>query len=189
LKWTSQIAEGLAYIHRKGIVQGDAGCHNILLKHDEVKLCDFGGSSIHGEPAKAGYECRSQRWDSTFENPSIPNELFALGSTIYEIWTTTRPYQNEPDDMVEQNYKCLRFPDLGSLPVAETIHKCWHGTYTSADEVIMDLKSLEIELKETHKYTNVNYAAILAAFVSVMLAAILAAWLPPRFTVTTFLHS
>lgn len=42
LKWSCQVVEGLAYLHQKGIVQGDVGCHNGLLKSGEIKLCDFG---------------------------------------------------------------------------------------------------------------------------------------------------
>ncbi|KAF2245204.1 kinase-like protein [Trematosphaeria pertusa] len=146
LKWSCQVAEGIAYLHQKSIVQGDIGCHNILLKGDEVKICDFGGASIDGRPATAGYECRSQRCDGSCENPSIKSELFALGSTMYEIWTASRPYQNEPDDIVEENYKCRCFPDVGTLPVADIIEKCWHGTYNSADEVVADLTLLQTEL-------------------------------------------
>ena len=156
LKWSCQVAEGLAYLHQKGIVQGDVGCHNTLLKHDEIKLCDFGGSSIDGKPTVAGYECRSQRWDDAHENPSIQSELFALGSTMYEIWTTTRPYHDEPEETVEQNYKRQCFPDVRTLPVAEIIEKSWHGTYSSADEVFADLKSLQTEPMKTHKPPSVN---------------------------------
>jgi serine/threonine protein kinase len=85
MKWTCQTAEAVAYIHRKGVVHRDIGCHNILLNDEDVKLCDFGGSSIDGKPAQVGYECRSQRWDKNMENPSIKSELFALGSTFYEV--------------------------------------------------------------------------------------------------------
>ncbi|KAF2176312.1 kinase-like protein [Zopfia rhizophila CBS 207.26] len=186
LKWSCQVVEGVAYLHQKGIVQGDIGCHNTLLKCDETKLCDFGGSSIDGKPATAGYECRSQRWDDAHENPSIQSELFALGSTIYEIWTTTRPYQDEPDHIVEQNYKSQCFPDVGTLPVAKIIKKCWHGTYSSANEVVADLKLLQTESTKTHKYTNTNNRPILVAFATIITAIILAAWLRPSLIVTTF---
>jgi serine/threonine protein kinase len=193
LKWSCQVAEGVAYLHQKGVVQGDVGCHNALLGDlDDIKLCDFGGSSIYGKPATAGYEFRSQRWDDTHENPSLQSELFALGSTIYEIWTTTRPYQDEPDDMVEQKYKAQCFPDVGTLPVAQIITNCWHGTYSSADEVVADLKSLQtkstktesaklesakLQLTKTDSYANADSQTIVAAFARIVTAVIFSAWL------------
>lgn len=143
LKWPRQVAEGIAYLHTKGVVRGDVGCHKTLLKDGELKMCDFGGSSVDGKPATVGYECRSQRWDDAHENPSISSELFALGSTIYEIWTAARPYEDEPDELVEENYKHQCFPDLDTLPVAEIVRKCWHGTFSSADEVVADLTLLQ----------------------------------------------
>ncbi|KAF2241447.1 kinase-like protein [Trematosphaeria pertusa] len=155
LKWSCQVAEGIAYLHQKGVIQGDIGCHNALLKGNEIKICDFGGSSIDGEPARAGYECRSQRWDDD-ENPSIASELFALGSTIYEIWTTTRPYEDEPDDTVEDNYKHQCFPDVEALPVAKIIKKCWHGSYTSADEVVADLILLQTKPTNARAYSDAD---------------------------------
>ncbi|KAF2241827.1 kinase-like protein [Trematosphaeria pertusa] len=139
LKWSYQLAEGIAYLHQKGVIQGDIGCHNILLKGDDIKVCDFSGASVDGKPHGVRYEKRSQRWGDAEENPSIANELFALGSTIFELWTTTRPYENETDNIVEDNYKHHRFPDVENLPVAKVIRKCWHGTYSSADEVVADL--------------------------------------------------
>ncbi|KAF2459211.1 kinase-like domain-containing protein [Lineolata rhizophorae] len=100
LKWSRQIAEGIAYVHRKGVIQGDIGCHNALLDGDDIKLCDFAGSSVDGKPPLAGYELRSQRWEENDQGISdalITSEIFALGSTIYEIWTTNRPYHDKPD--------------------------------------------------------------------------------------------
>lgn len=90
---------------------------------------------------------------------------------MYEIWTASRPYQNEPDDIVEENYKCRCFPDVGTLPVADIIEKCWHGTYNSADEVVADLTLLQTEL---------------AALVSIITTMILAAWFQLTSIVTSF---
>jgi len=105
LRWSIQTAEALAYIHTKNVLQGDIGCHNLLLDNDDnVKLCDFAGSSIDGSKPYVGY-CKGFRRPT--EDPdkiSIGDELFALGSTIYEIWTTRRPYQEEVDDTVDEHF-------------------------------------------------------------------------------------
>ncbi|EGE04819.1 serine/threonine protein kinase [Trichophyton equinum CBS 127.97] len=49
LKWSAQAAEGMQYFHAKGVLQVDIGLHNLLVDWDDnVKYCDFSGSSIDG---------------------------------------------------------------------------------------------------------------------------------------------
>ncbi|EXJ69282.1 uncharacterized protein A1O5_07318, partial [Cladophialophora psammophila CBS 110553] len=53
-RWSIQAAEGSAYMQEKGVIQYDIRCHKLLLdKHDNVKFCDFGGSSIDGSVPRA----------------------------------------------------------------------------------------------------------------------------------------
>ena len=147
LKWSVQAAEAIAYIHSRGIVQGDVGCYNFLLDNaGSLKLCDFGGSSIDGSGLKVGYATRSRlhrmNWEDE-ETPSLPAELFALGSTLYEIWTTRRPYEYLSNEEVETRYKDQQFPYLGDLLVGDVIRRCWLGKYTTATAVEADLKKLQ----------------------------------------------
>lgn len=155
LKWSIQATEAIAYIHTKEVVQGDIGCYNFLLDDDEnLKLCDFGGSSIDGCDLKVGYGVRSQLWRENWkydDSPSIPSELFALGSTIHEIWTTKQPYHDLSHEEVESRYKSQNFPDLGDLPVAEPIRRCWFQKYLTANEVVRHLQ--ELAAKNTPKTT------------------------------------
>ncbi|CAG8111185.1 unnamed protein product [Penicillium salamii] len=45
LQWALETAEGLAYIHSKGIIHADIGCHNIIVdKTKHAKFIDFAGS-------------------------------------------------------------------------------------------------------------------------------------------------
>ncbi|KZF26569.1 kinase-like protein [Xylona heveae TC161] len=151
LKWSCQAAEGMAYIHHKGVIQGDFGGHNMLFdEHEDLKITDFGGSSIDGSRQLVSYETRSQRWNALEETPSIQNELFALGSAIYEIWTTVRPYHDLADAEVETNYKIQCFPkDVADLPVGNIVLRCWLGKYDTADQVLADLKKLPSTEAET----------------------------------------
>ncbi|KAF3896790.1 Serine/threonine protein kinase [Trichophyton interdigitale] len=49
LKWSAQAAQGMQYFHAKGVLQVDIGLHNLLVDWDDnVKYCDFSGSSIDG---------------------------------------------------------------------------------------------------------------------------------------------
>ena len=136
------------------MLQGDIGCHNLLLDNDDnVKLCDFAGSSIDGSKPYVGYGKGFKRPTADPDKINIDDELFALGSTIYEIWTTRRPYQEEPDDAVDEHFRNQQFPeDLMNLPPASIVTKCWRGHYTSAAEIIANLKLLH----KDHRVNNLQ---------------------------------
>jgi len=56
MRWISQLADILKYIHSKGIIYSDISYYNILLdKHLNTKLIDFTGSSIDKSPLLALY--------------------------------------------------------------------------------------------------------------------------------------
>ena len=49
IKWSVQAAKGLTYLKEKGVLQEDISSGNLLLdEHDNIKYCDFAGSSIDG---------------------------------------------------------------------------------------------------------------------------------------------
>lgn len=84
-------------------------------------------------------------------------ELFALGSTIYEIWTTRKPYQNDSlrdhdhYEAVLDNFRNQRFPNITGVLSANIIKQCWLDHYTSATEVVIDLEALQ---KDTQAYSE-----------------------------------
>ena len=144
LKWSLQTAEGQAYIHSKGVLQADISGGNLLLdKNNDLVLCDFAGSSIDGSKSTVAHGTRFERpykdWDMP---PTVAEELFALGSMIYEIWTTRQPYEDEEESMVEENFKDGRFPEVGYLRAGNIITACWNGSYDTASQVVEDLEQL-----------------------------------------------
>lgn len=156
LRWSIQTAEGLAYIHTKGVLQGDIGCHNILLDNeDNVKLCDFGGSSIDGSISGVMSGKGFRRSNADPDVVDMADELFALGSTIYEIWTTRKPYHDEDGKTVQEYFKNQTFPaDVEKLPPTSVIVQCWREQYTSASEVVVDLKLLLNDSMDAYIYRN-----------------------------------
>lgn len=144
LKWSLQTAEGQAYLHSRGVLQADISGGNLLLnKNNDIVLCDFAGSSIDGCHSTVSHGTRFERpyrnWDLP---PTIADELFALGSMIYEIWTTTQPYEDEEETVVTQNFREGRFPHVGHLRVGSIILGCWRGSYDMASQVVEDLEQL-----------------------------------------------
>ena len=53
LQWILHIAEGLQYMHGKGIMHSDIALRNVLLDRDlNAKLIDFSGSSVEAETSR-----------------------------------------------------------------------------------------------------------------------------------------
>jgi serine/threonine protein kinase len=140
--WSIQITESVAFAHSKGVLHADLGCHNVLLdSKNDAKLCDFAGSSIDGEDAKISYKARHQMYtEDENDGVNIHTEIFALGCTLYELWTTREPYADLDEKRVRDHYLQGCFPDVEGLPGGPVISKCWNGNFTTAQAVLDDLK-------------------------------------------------
>jgi serine/threonine protein kinase len=139
-RWAKQLASSVAFLHSKRIFHGNISCNNIFLDDKlDSKLGDFAGSSIDGEPALIGYE-------TTHELPnqpaaSVDSELFALGSTLYEIMTGSIPYAGLSDSSIRAAYQKNDFPDINHLEaLRDIITSCWQRQYQSADEILVDIQ-------------------------------------------------
>lgn len=57
LQWALETADGLTYIHSKGIIHADIGCHNVIVDSaSHIKFIDVAGSGIDGEAPFVCYE-------------------------------------------------------------------------------------------------------------------------------------
>lgn len=146
LKWANQITEGLAHLHEKGVLQVDMGCHNILLDSKQnLKLCDFAGSSIDGEVETVVPSCRSQDPTASCDHPyTVRHELFALGSALYEVSTTLQPFADKTPREVQKLFASEVFPAVDELFLGDVIQRCWDRQYLDAREVEMALKRITV---------------------------------------------
>ncbi|KIH86372.1 hypothetical protein SPBR_08900 [Sporothrix brasiliensis 5110] len=145
VQWCRQVTGAVAYIHSKGVIQGDLGNRNVLLRRDRsVCLCDFAGSGIDGE--------RPEVWaQSGFRHPkdemqgTVAGELHALGSTLYEIVTSRIPHWKEEkayeaeygfDGKADELMREGKHPDTTGLPLGAVIAGCWAGEFTTAQAVL-----------------------------------------------------
>ncbi|KAK4111666.1 kinase-like protein [Canariomyces notabilis] len=85
--------------------------------------------------------CLPRSWDDA---STVRTDLFALGSTIYEIMTGEQPYNDLPDDEVETRYSRLMFPDVQAVRCGQVINACWRGEIKTAKEA-MELIQYEME--------------------------------------------
>lgn len=104
IRWASQIAQAFQHVHSYNVRQVDIGPHNILLdQHNNAQLSDFAGSSIDGsEPLVAPGEHFEHLGIPT---PSVQSEIFALGSTFFEIETTREPYHDRTKREVQRLFQ------------------------------------------------------------------------------------
>lgn len=159
LSWAEQLAASVRFIHTKGILHGDISCNNAFLDESlKLKLGDFAGSSIDDEPPLVCYDISHEHPDLT--DISIKSELFALGSSLYEIMTGSKPYQGFSASSIRNAYRANTFPDLRRLEaLGNVITGCWNREYHSSDAVLAAIRSEGTELlnkidKMFHIITN-----------------------------------
>jgi serine/threonine protein kinase len=135
LRWCIQAAEGVALLHASGIVHADIKPQNMLLDDKmSIRIIDMSGSSIDGLPPLCLESTRfflPRPMDADMPC-SITTDLFALGSSLYQIMQRVQPYAELEADKVELNYKRHIFPDVANLPCGSIISKCWQSQRTSS---------------------------------------------------------
>jgi serine/threonine protein kinase len=153
LKWCSQAAEAIQYIHQKGVIHSDLRPENYLLHTDstnklDLLLCDFGGST-------SGTIDGGHLPDSGFFNPCKPwvsteaTDIFSLGSVFYTIMTGHWPYKSPGPfnsmeemraykDMVDKLFALSKYPSVDDLIGGAVIQGCWTERYTEVGVLIQD---------------------------------------------------
>ncbi|EHY60289.1 hypothetical protein HRR83_000052 [Exophiala dermatitidis] len=166
IKWGAQMIEALAVIHAKGVIHSDLKLEQYLLDNDmNARLSDFNAASCPGRPA-LGYEKATHFLPRPpEEDNTVRTDLFALGSTLYELAYGNFPYHElYPDEallfsssdskllafyhqrqgadaQVERAYEQGLFPDVSGSFCQNTILGCWNGNFASAQEALLAYKS------------------------------------------------
>lgn len=141
LMWAHEAAEALHLLHYNGIVHCDVKPRNFLLDANlNLKIIDFSGSSIDGSKPSSGEGTRFYLPRDWRDPPTIVTDLFALGSTIYEIFTGASPYEDLASDEVERLYREKEFPDVSGIPCGEIIKQCWLCQVESAWQVLVSIE-------------------------------------------------
>jgi len=160
LKWSAQAAEGMQYFHSKGVYQVDIGLQNILLDWDEnLKYCDFSGSSLDGQKPSFGGSPHAQYPFITADSPSVQPELFSLGSAIYEISTTYKAYAGKHERKIQNLFAKGEYPETGHLLLGRTISHCWSGQYGHARHVASEIRN--IQRQTLHGDLNLSLHALI----------------------------
>src|SRR5450432_1780361 len=105
-RWAKETVEGLQLLHSTNVIHCDLDPKNLLLDADlGLKIADFSGSSLEGSKASACVGTRFLQPEFNWRKPpTIQQDLFSLGSTIYSIMTGHAPFEELQSNEVQQLY-------------------------------------------------------------------------------------
>ena len=134
-RWAEQAAEALAYCHANGVLHGDLNCSNLFLAQSlDLKLGDFATAAMD-EPTPTLYSSAYRLPNA--ETTSIQTEIFAFGSTLFEMATGSAPFEHLTDSEIEGRYRQRRYPQPPhGAALEEIILKCWRLEFDTMDEVL-----------------------------------------------------
>lgn len=89
------------------------------------------GSEAIGAENASHFMPRDHAHDNTVES-----DLFALGSTLYELITGKEPYEGRSSESIENLFKEGVFPSVDELPLGDLIMGCWIRKFRSAKEML-----------------------------------------------------
>ncbi|HJT86555.1 MAG TPA: protein kinase [Bryobacteraceae bacterium] len=163
----TQVAEGLAYAHSKGVIHRDVKPENImLLPDDNVKIMDFGialapnrstaftqTGGIIGTPS---YFAPEQLQGS---KAGEQTDIFSFGDVYYELLTGVHPFERYKDDWRSLQIAILSYdpepvgelvpgcPEALETLVHRTLAKEPEFRYRTFEEVHLDSEAILVDLK------------------------------------------
>ena len=157
LDYAAQVAEGLGYAHKHGVVHRDVKPANIMIVRDGlVKITDFGIARMRSAEVRTqtGVVLGSPRYMSpeqvTGKRAEPCSDIFSLGVILYELATGKSPFTGE--DVSSIMFQILNFvpappstlspeaPEMLDFIVAKALAKAPAERYGDAREMARDLR-------------------------------------------------
>ncbi|MCP4287860.1 MAG: serine/threonine-protein kinase PknK, partial [Gammaproteobacteria bacterium] len=149
-----QTLQGLAYLHRQGVLHRDLKPENVLVVEEQVRLLDFGLATEQGEKSEtsSGGSIAYLSPELWAQEPASPaSDLYAVGVMAFELLAGVHPFA--PLDQWFVDRILDEEPDWASLPVeaelinviAKLLTKEPDARYQRADEVMTDLNAAQGE--------------------------------------------
>lgn len=140
-RWALQAAQALAMLHAHNVIHADLKGANLLLDRAlNLYIISFKGCSLLGKPPylleSGGFFLPAERRRGGEMWCDETTDLFALGSTIFQIATGKRPYEGLEEEDVERRFAEGTFPGLERVLFGGVIRKCWDCEFESAEAVL-----------------------------------------------------
>lgn len=143
--WAYQMIESITYVHSKRVRHADIRLDQWLLDRTfNVRISDFNASGfdpqpdfgLKGKPAlglerPSHYLPRDPGSDST-----VQSDLFALGSSLYELIAGQSPYEELDDESIGLLFEKECFPSTERLLLGTIITSCWKREFLSAEDML-----------------------------------------------------
>lgn len=125
--WIKAMAEGLMLLHSAAIIHCDLSPHITLLDGQlELKIADFGCCLINQSTILGGTKALiCSAWGSWRTSARCEDDIFALGSCIYEVLTGAPPYEDNYTAQAEISVGVQQLPEFAALDFRDIVRDCW----------------------------------------------------------------
>ncbi|NWY75074.1 CSF1R factor, partial [Erithacus rubecula] len=174
LQFSSQVAQGMAFLASKNCIHRDLAARNVLISDGRVaKICDFGlardimNDSNYVVKGNARLPVKWMAPESIFDCIyTVQSDVWSYGILLWEIFSLGKsPYpgmvvNSKFYSMVKQGYQMAR-PDFAPLEMYRIMQACWSLEPTQRptfDQIVCFIQK-ELEVHKEQDYTNLPSGA------------------------------
>ncbi|KFQ45240.1 Macrophage colony-stimulating factor 1 receptor, partial [Nestor notabilis] len=174
LQFSSQVAQGMAFLASKNCIHRDLAARNVLISDGRVaKICDFGlardimNDSNYVVKGNARLPVKWMAPESIFDCIyTVQSDVWSYGILLWEIFSLGKsPYpgmvvNSKFYSMVKQGYQMAR-PDFAPLEMYTIMQACWslEPTERPTFDQIGCFIQKELEVHKEQDYTNLPSTA------------------------------
>ncbi|NXT74408.1 CSF1R factor, partial [Zapornia atra] len=174
LQFSSQVAQGMAFLASKNCIHRDLAARNVLVSAGRVaKICDFGlardimNDSNYVVKGNARLPVKWMAPESIFNCIyTVQSDVWSYGILLWEIFSLGKsPYpgmvvNSKFYSMVKQGYQMAR-PDFAPLKMYNIMQACWslEPTQRPTFDQISCFIQKELEVHKEQDYTNLPSTA------------------------------